>query len=262
MVHRTARESADDRSSVAALYEDKQTANAYLEKRMQFSWQRLLHRRQVEILSSTIADRRPASVLELAPGPARVSVDVSGVSRGVMVENSEEMIRIARKRLQQRGLDAVWSVLGGSAFDLESVLGDQKFDLAYAFRFIRHFREAERAQLYRAIRERLGGDGVLVFDVVNRSVRDALNDRKPDAARDELNVFDATYASDTFRSEMQQHGFRVVGFHPVIAHFRVQAWLCHKGDDLLPGIVAMLVKILEVVPSNAPLEWVAICAKD
>jgi len=258
---RTSTGMADDKHSVAAVYEDEKVADAYLAKRMQFTWQRLLHRKQVACLNRAIAARRPSSVLELAPGPARLSTEVSGFGRGVMVENSEEMIRIARQRLKQKGLDATWSVIGGSAFELEALLPEQAFDLAYTFRFIRHFREPERAQLYRGIHDRLSNGGVLVFDVVNKKVRDALDARMTETPKGELSVYDATYTPESFRAEIGQYGFDVVGLQPVLVHFGMQSWLSYKGDDVAPAVVDALVRALELIPSGAPLEWVAVCTK-
>jgi len=254
-------EAADDPGSVAAVYEDDGVADTYLAKRTTFSWQKLLHRRQVEVLNRVIAARRPASVLELAPGPARLSTDVTGIRRGVMVENSEAMIRIARQRLRQRGLDAVWSVKAGSAFDLGQLLHGEQFELAFTFRFIRHFRENERARLYREIHERLATEGVLVFDVVGRRVRDALDARATALPRGELSVYDATYAPEQIRAEMHRNGFSIVELVPVLTHFHLQSWLSYKGDDVAPSIVGAVIRGLERLPSRSPLEWVAVCRK-
>lgn len=252
---------ADDKDSVAAVYEDQGVADAYLERRMAFSWQKLLHRKQVSVLDRVIAVHRPASVLELAPGPARLSTDVRGVRRGVMVENSDAMIRIARQRLRQQGLDDVWSVKAGSAFDLGRLLPDEQFDLAYTFRFIRHFRQDERSQLYRGLRDRLAPNGVLVFDVVSKSVRDRLDARTTGTPSGELSVYDATYAPESFRAEMDGHGFMVVELVPVLTHFDMQSWLSYKGDDIAPAAVGAIVGALEHLPFGSPLEWVAVCRR-
>lgn len=252
---------ADAKDGVAAVYEDEGVADSYLAKRMTFSWQKLLHRRQVEILNRVIAAHRPDSVLELAPGPARLSTDVSGVSHGVMVENSDAMIRIALRRLRQRGLDDIWSVKAGSAFDLDHLLSGDQFALAYTFRFIRHFRQDERSQLYRELDARLAPGGMLVFDVVSKHVRDALDARAKEAPSGELNVYDATYTPELFRAEMDRNGFSVVELVPVLTHFGLQSWLSYKGDDVAPGLVGAIVSVLERIPFGTPLEWVAVCRK-
>jgi hypothetical protein len=62
---------ADEQRSVAAIYESGAIAGSYLDKRMLFSWQRLLHQRQVAILNGALAQFAPANLLEVAPGPAR-----------------------------------------------------------------------------------------------------------------------------------------------------------------------------------------------
>ena len=252
---------SDGRAGVAAIYEAQSVADSYLEKRMRFGWQRLLHRRQVALLNRAIFESAAATVLELAPGPARVSVDVCGVTRGVMVENSEAMIGVARRRLKERGLDDAWSVVSGSAFELGTAIGSQRFDLVYTFRFIRHFGEADRGLLYRGIRECLNERGWLVFDVVNKPVREALDRNRTVAPKEELDVFDVSYTAQSFQAEMSAHGFSVVGLHPVLTRFGLQSWLSYKGDDISPALVDLMVAALERIPGRMPLEWVAVCQK-
>ncbi len=252
---------ADEKTSVAALYEDSSVASSYLEKRMQFSWQRLLHTRQVEIVNEVVHRHAPDSVLELAPGPARISAELDGIKNGVMIENSEEMLKIARERLRLKGKDKSWEVIGGSAFDLDELLGERQFGMAYTFRFLRHFRDVERQQLYQAISRHVKKDGLLVFDVVNKTIRDALDAGLKETPKGELAVYDVTYTIETFNEEMAKNGYAVEAMYPVMRQFGVQSWLSYKADDIVRPVVRALVNALEKVPSTEPLEWVAVCRK-
>lgn len=256
-----ARPLADSRTTVSKLYEDGRVAGEYLAQRGQFSWQRLLHQLQTAVLQREIAATRPNSVLELAPGPARHAVGLAGIRQGVMLENSTAMIKIAQERLKQARLDRIWSVVQGSAFELD-ILGDQNpFDLVYSFRFIRHFDRDERRALYSGIRSRLRTNGTLVFDVVNKRVRDRLDTRTAPAAQSALPVFDMTYEPDSFRTEMNAAGFAVRALVPVIGHFQLQSTISHKLDAVAPALSRGLIGAIERIPATQPLEWVAVCSK-
>jgi hypothetical protein len=252
---------ADEERSVAAIYEDEAIAGSYLEKRLQFSWQRLLHRKQVEAVNRVVAAARPASVLEVAPGPARLAAELRGVTRGVMIENSEEMIAIAHNRLRHKGLDQVWTVKSGNAFELDRALPEGGFELAFTFRFLRHFRSKERDQLYGHLRDRMAVGGLLMFDVVNAVVRERIDAKLGDVPEGEIAIYDVTYTPQTLRTEMQSHGFEVVALTPVVRHFALQSLLSYKLDDVVPRSAELAVRLLEKLPGSAPLEWVACCRK-
>jgi predicted O-methyltransferase YrrM len=252
---------ADEPRSVASVYEDGAIAGSYLAKRMQFSWQRLLHARQVGAVNAALRTHRPAQVLELAPGPARLSVELRGINRGVMVENSEEMIAIALARLKQAGLSEKWRVLGGNAFELGKAVGAAAFDFAYTFRFIRHFREPERRQLYEQLRGRLAPGGLLMFDVVNSHVRARVEARHGSQPSGEIAIYDACYDAAGFTQEMRNNGFEVLSLAPVLRHFGVQSFVSYKLDDIAPRVVERLLGGIERLPSDDPLEWVALCRK-
>lgn len=252
---------ADEKKSVAALYEDASVAESYLQKRMKFAWQRLLHKRQIREMNRIIGNCRPDKVLEIAPGPARLAVELQGIERGVMVENSEEMIAIARSRLASVGLQKTWDVVGGDAFALQKILPEASFGLAFTFRFLRHFRDAEREQLYASVRSRLAQHGLLVFDVVNSTMLQRIEQANPTKPSDELAVYDVSYTAEQFEQEMQRNGFTVEEMIPVIRHFPLQSMLSYKLDDVVPSISRAAVRWAEAIPSKSPLEWIAVCRK-
>jgi ubiquinone/menaquinone biosynthesis C-methylase UbiE len=261
MNHKTA-DIADEKHGVAAIYEQGSIAKSYLDKRMQFSWQRLLHRKQVAVMRSVIARHRPANVLEVAPGPARLSTELPDIKKGVMVENSAEMVAIAQQRLREHSLSDAWDVRIGDAFALSSTLAPASFDLAYTFRFLRHFRTAERTHLYEQLRGCLMPGGLLVFDVVGSAVLARVQARNKERAAGEIAIYDVAYSKSEFEREMRDNGFSVIEMVPVLRHFHLQSLISYKGDDVAPRLVDSLVRLLEAVPSREPLEWVAVCRKD
>lgn len=261
MMEKQAQAIADRPDTVAAIYESSAIADTYLAKRMRYSWQRLLHHKQVAALNRVIAQYNPAQVLEVAPGPARLSVELRGIKRAVMVENSEQMIAIAAERLKRHGLQDVWQVVSGDAFDLTSLVRNGTFDFAFTFRFLRHFRGPERERLYASLRQCLSPSGLLMFDVVNATVRDRIDARNTAPSKDEIPIYDVTYTPDTFAAEMKDNGFDLVSLAPVLGHFDSQASWSYRLEDHSRAISSAVVNALEALPSQQPLEWVALCRK-
>jgi SAM-dependent methyltransferase len=252
---------ADERNSIAAAYEDETVVLGYLENRQRYAWQRLLHARQCALLNGWLRRSGARRVLEVAPGPARLSVALDGVSSGIMVENSQEMVAVARKRLRDAGLSDNWRVLHGDAFGLGALLAGQQFEFAYTFRFLRHFRDAERGRLYGELRDRLAPGGVLAFDVVNAVELRRIESRAVVKSASEIDIYDVAYTPESFRAEMAGAGFEVVELVPVVGRFALQGALSYRLERWAPTIADALVHGIERIPARQPLEWVALCRK-
>ena len=250
---------AKHEATVKQLYQDEKVAENYIANRFTWAWSRLLHERQIAVLNALLRNSRLSSALELAPGPARIAPDLVGLRSGLMVEASPQMIEVATRRIVEHHLEKVWEIQKGNAFDLTSL--SRTFDLAFTFRFIRHFEAEERKRLYSEIHRRLNPSGLLVFDVVNKPVRRKLDARAKPHSGEALPVYDITYTRDELTAEMNAAGFEVVALYEVIRHFTLQAWLSYRVGHRLPGLAWPLVKALELLPTSNPLEWVAICRK-
>ena len=234
---------ADRETSVADLYQDKKVALEYEHKRFFFSWQRLLHWKQVNTVQRLIHEYNFEGVLELAPGPARLAKDIEGISSGYMVEYSQEMLEVVRNILHENGKDSMWNIVHGNAFNLQDLSElQEKFSMIYSFRFIRHFEVQDRSRLYGHIHDRLAKNGILIFDVVNKVIRDKLDARSGPKTEDRLPVFDATYTVENFKQEMQENVFDVLDMIPVLGNFKWQSWLSYKLDDVIPGISSRIQK--------------------
>jgi 2-polyprenyl-3-methyl-5-hydroxy-6-metoxy-1,4-benzoquinol methylase len=251
--------SARDEQSIAALYQDIEVAETYIRKRFSHAWSRLLHRKQVAEVNHVIHAWHPESVLEIAPGPGRITTELQGIRRGMLLEYSETMLALAQRRLATAGLTDVWELRHGDAFELDRL--QCQFDFVYAFRFIRHFQQSDRVRLYHGIAACLSRQGLLMLDVVNRTVKQKLDAKQPSRPHGELDVYDETYSPETFRQEMQTHGFEVLRLVPVMTHFAPQSSISYRLDHRFPTVSDLLVCMLEKVPSTQPLEWVALCRK-
>ncbi len=249
---------ADTENTVGELYKDASVAQRYVSQRFQQSWSRLLHSTQVGVIEQYLCTENSDSVLEIAPGPARIAVNLTGVKRGVMVDYSPQMLDVASTQLEESGKSRFWTVKHGNAFKLQEL--SESFDFVYTFRFIRHFRVTDRTRIYESLKSVIKDGGLLVLDVVGRKMRDRLDAR---SKREEggLGVYDVTYTPDEFCREMVENGFEVISMKPVVAHFVWQQTISHRLDRRLPRLSKSLVRILERIPTRAPLEWVATCRK-
>lgn len=250
---------AQEETSVKTLYEDVYVAEGYIKQRFGHAWGKLLHSKQVAAVNRVIEEAQTKNILEIAPGPARLATELKGVRHGLMIDNSAAMLTVAQHRLEAAGIAHLWQLQKGNAFELEKI--GQKFSFVFTFRFIRHFRQDERGRLYSSIGHCLEPRGLLLFDVVNKTIRQQIDLENPVRPKDELNVFDETYSSESFADEMRKYGFRVLRCMPILNHFFLQSWISHRLGYRLPGFSSALVRSLEVIPSREPLEWIALCQK-
>jgi ubiquinone/menaquinone biosynthesis C-methylase UbiE len=141
-------------------YADRDVAARYVRERFVSELHRLLHDRQVAAVQRLIDRHRPARVLEVAPGPGRVTRDVRPTGRRVCLEFNAGMIEQGRRACDPA--TCLW--VRGNSFRLPF---GEAFDLAYTFRFLRHFRRGDRSRLYAELRRVLRPGGWLAFDAVN-----------------------------------------------------------------------------------------------
>jgi SAM-dependent methyltransferase len=221
------------------------------------AWGAVIHQAQVRVVNDAIRDFGAQQVLEVAPGPARLSCDVVGFQEGILCDANESMLRIARQRLSRQRSGAAggrWSLVQGDGFRLPFA---GPFDLIYTFRFIRHFELHDRAALYAQIRSLLREGGIFILDAVN--VVTSL----PLRAKEGLNkypVYDELYQRDDLVKELNAHGFEVLSLTDVLRHAtwqqKIQIYVAPRSHGLAKG----LMELLEHVPGQ-PLEWVITCRK-
>jgi SAM-dependent methyltransferase len=238
-------------------YRDETVAREYVDNRFREPLGALLHTRQVAAIRRLIEQKRPSRVLEIAPGPGRLTVDVSRGIDGfltmpVLVEASAQMLAEARRRLAHTELR--WRTLQGDAFSLPFA---SAFDLVYVFRLIRHFRADERAQLYAQIAKVLRPGGRLVFDAVNEMVSAPLRANAPD----EYKHYDALMRPDVLEAELADSGFEIVSLegvqrsYPVLA--RIQTLVAPRSRALARAAI----ELVDRFGSGAPLEWIVTCRR-
>ncbi len=208
-------------------------------------------------LNGVIRKYQPEKIVELAPGPARLATQLRGVRKSLMIDYSEEMLRLAKVRLELAGLSSVWKLRRGNAFALESL--GCRCGFVYVFRFIRRFHHQDRVRLYRSIRSCLKPGGLFMLDMVNRLLQQQLDAKTPEKAQGGLAVYDVTYTPEEFHLEMATSGFEVVSLKPVLRHFPLQSWISYRFDPRIAKFPDWTVSLAEKIPSGSPLEWIALC---
>src|SRR3954471_8039012 len=87
-------------AAIRDAYRDDAVARHYIDQRFREPLGALLHDRQRRALQEAVGAVRPRHVLEIAPGPARLTVDVAPlVAHGTVIDASAQMLAVARARL-------------------------------------------------------------------------------------------------------------------------------------------------------------------
>ncbi|MBI2221529.1 MAG: methyltransferase domain-containing protein [Acidobacteria bacterium] len=234
-------------------YRDEHVARCYIDERFRQPLGALLHARQAAHLVRLIRTLRPHTLLEVAPGPARLTVEVARVHRGsgIVIDASAPMLDEARRRLEAvaRGR---WRFVQGDVFSLP-ISGT--VDLVYAFRLIRHFDREDRRRIYAQIRGVLPPGGLLVFDAINKDVAAAVRARSR-----ECHHYDALLTSDELRSELGECGFDLVSLtgvqngYPLL--YRLQVLLAPRSPLLARAALSLVDRL-----GSEPLEWIVTCRR-
>jgi SAM-dependent methyltransferase len=234
---------------IQSAYRDVSVAERYVQKRFSDELNRLLHDRQVAAVQRAIDQLNAARVLEIAPGPGRITRHIQPRGSLVCLEYNEGMIERGRQ-----ACDAAIQWVRGNAFDLPFAAG---FDLVYSFRFLRHFHRADRDRLYAQIRRVLRPGGGFLFDAVNARVSRPLREAQPE----NYPIYDKLYDLGELRQELTQAGFEPIRIKPV------QKWYgCQYCSQVFLGPRAnwmnrLIIRTLELLPRRQGLEWIVLCRR-
>ena len=235
---------------IQAAYRGSATASGYVEGRFASELMRLMHDKQVAAVNRAMKLHRPLRSLEIAPGPGRITREVITSGSLTCLEFNDGMIEVGRPECSPH---VTW--VQGDAFALPF---QEEFELAYTFRFVRHFKIDDRARLYAQVRKVLRPGGVLLFDVVNEKVSAPLRKSSPE----EYPVYDEIYANiDAVARELKAHGLLLVSALPVLRCFSLQ-----RSVQLLVGprwrrLCRSLIRGMEWWPGG-PLEWIVECRRE
>lgn len=242
-------ETIRSKSGLAEFYDDPRVVETYLERKAQ-PLGAVVHARQVGYLNRVIGELAPARVLELAPGPARLSAELRQVPVAVGMDFSPRMLLEARRRTRERGLR--WQLVRGDGFALP--FASESFDLVFSVRFVRRFEHAARNRLYTEIRRVLRPGGHLVLDAQNRLVAGPHREGRKGYA-----VYDELWRRDELVAELEAAGFTVRHLEGIMRRFSWQ-WRLHRLRRFRLGAPArVLIRALEWTSDANPSTWMALC---
>jgi len=239
---------------IRAAYQDADVARRYVEERFKTPLGALLHDRQSQVLRSVISAHDRPDVLEIAPGPARLTgsvIDVAG--RLTLLDASAEMLGEAKRRLATAAVDTPFTFVRGDAFRLPF---PSRFDLVYSFRLIRHFESDDRLRLYREAARVLKPGGRLVFDAVNERVYEPIRARAHG-----LQHYDGSLDRNALCAELAAAGFEVESLagaqHHYSALYRLQVLVAPRSAKL----ARLMMNLVDGVGGGEPLEWIVTCRR-
>jgi ubiquinone/menaquinone biosynthesis C-methylase UbiE len=235
-------------------YQDQGVATGYMDLRTTQPLNGVLHQRQVAFLNAALARYAPATVLEIACGPGRLTTAMRGVRRGVAVDSSPAMLATALGRISPAA--GAWTFLRTDAFVLPFRAG--AFDAVYTLRFIRHFHDAERARLYAEVRRVLRPHGLFMVDALNRDVSYPYRVKR---GLENYPIYDALYRRGEIVTEIEGAGFEVVLVAPMIRHAPVQRALNRLRRLRLDAVARAVIGALEYLPPTRPSGWMLLCRK-
>ena len=244
------------RTPLREAYASRAVAQAYVARRFQNGWAAGLHRRQAEILNGVIRTFEVKRALEIAPGPARLTCEVSDLRAGYLCDVNTEMLAAARERLVSEARVAArlplrWTMVQADAFGLPF---RRVFDLVYSFRFVRHLEEHDRAAVYRQVRSVLAAGGLFVLDAINEAVSAQPRRRRPH----DYPIYDELYTQRRLEAELATYGFDVLALHGVTRHFALQQAIQVTVTPRSERLASHLIRAVEALPGT-PLEWVVVC---
>jgi ubiquinone/menaquinone biosynthesis C-methylase UbiE len=241
--------------NIREAYRDKGVASAYINNRFVQPLGAELHVEQVSRMREVIHSVDPGRVLEIAPGPARLSADLARDLRGrdTLVDASAEMLAEARTRLKDNGVGSPALVQA----DAYSLPFGSVFDLAYSFRLIRHFAAEDRKRLYLEVARVLKPGGWLVFDAINEHVA------RPYRERDSTACFhyDALLTERQIADELTATGFSLTRLDPVQRRYSVLFGLQVYVAPRSAALARATMRLLRRIPGGQPMEWIVTCRR-
>ena len=238
-------------------YRDETVARSYIERRFREPLGALLHQRQVDVVKQAIRKTQARRVLEIAPGPARLSSEVAPVLESgslTLVDASAQMLSEATRRLRQAGVRNP-RCIQADAFSLPFAT---VFELVYTFRLIRHFEAADRRRLYQQVARLLPSGALLIFDAVNEIVSAPIRA----AAPAEYQHFDALVRPEQLRSELKDAGFEVVSMEGVQHRYAMLARLQGLVAPRSRVIARTVMELVDRLGGGEPLEWIVTCRRE
>lgn len=198
MANTDKREQLVDPDDIKTYYASPEVVDSYERERFSGA-DRLKQANELRAVRWMLDKRQGACVWEVASGTGRLGRAAARLGHQVVcLDYSQPMLTYSRDQAEQcSGRPIGW--VRGDAFHLP--MRDASVDACICFRFLRHFADDERAELWRELNRVLKPGGYLALDVPNAEWhRD----------RQERFIYDQAYSLAEFGREVAAHGLRPV----------------------------------------------------
>jgi ubiquinone/menaquinone biosynthesis C-methylase UbiE len=239
---------------IKSFYNNPDVVENYLERRTAQPLNSVLHERQATFLKQAIESCSVLHVLDLAPGPARLSTELNSLPLAVAMDFSPNMLDEARRRMMAQGKK--WHLVQGDGYHIP--FAAESFDLIYSVRFIRRFDRQQRDKLYAEIKRALRPDGFFIMDAQNRLV--ALPHRMS-RGLEKYPIYDELFLRHELIGELEENGFQVKQMEGMIRRCALQRWLNRLRRYGLSSLARMIIRALEHTNDRNPSTWMVLCQK-
>ena len=239
---------------IRAAYQDEGVARRYVDERFRTPLGALLHDRQSQVLRTAISAQAGSDVLEIAPGPARLTTGVIRCCRATDARRRQcgNARRSQAPSLCGRCRHAIH--VGPWRCVLPAI--PVTFRSRVPFRLIRHFGAEDRLRLYREAARVLKPGGRLVFDAVNERVYEPMR-----TIADGKDHYDASVDRQALRAELAAAGFEVESLagaqHRYAILHRLQVLVAPRSAKL----ARLAMNVVDRFGGGEPLEWIVICRR-
>ena len=243
------------RADLIKYYQNEKLVEEYEGKRFSKPEDNLLHENQVRFVNQQIEKLRFKKILEIAPGPARITKHIN--LEGYLLDSSPKMLIKAKKELIKK--NKKWKIIQGNAFNIKI---NVRFDLIYTFRFLRHFEIKDRKELYAQINKQLNKEGFLIFDAPDKFTENIFRKGK----KKFYPVYDELWTKKKLKKELEQNGFKVIKIKENLKLYFLYVAISKITIYLkISQIGFRIIKTIEtLIPNkiiNKPKEWLLLCQK-
>ena len=146
-------------------YSKEEIAKSYESLRFSNLAGKIEHKITINVLNSIIKKEQPELLLEIATGPGRITKYINLPNKGIGVDTSENMLRLARKNVSNKN----WKFL---KVDINKMpFKKNHFDMIITFRLLIHFTDKQRKNSYVKIKKILKNKGTFIFDIGNKNYK-------------------------------------------------------------------------------------------
>jgi ubiquinone/menaquinone biosynthesis C-methylase UbiE len=237
-------------------YDSDKLIQGYIKNRFSKPLGRFIHEKEIDVVNSVIRKVKPDTILDLACGPARLTIDIDETlfKKGVAFDNAQNMLDYAKARLKSKGKLKKWKLVQGDAFKLDV---KEKFDLVYTFRFFRHFDKEDRNKILKKLYSKMNKDAILITDMANKH----FTKKSLRKSSEKVEVVDFKVSKQEFVKELEEAGFKVEQVVHLVNQYKLQVNASRLYFIGMKNCPVKLIKLFEKMYSRNPQDFIFIAKK-